>query len=58
MHNTSGVTGRKSADTFYFTDGIVYTYCGMAPGFDLKAKLSLSESVELAPEWKKKITNM
>ena len=45
VHNTSGITGRKSADTFYFTDGIVYTYCGMAPGFDLKAKLSLSESV-------------
>lgn len=34
----------------YITDGIIGTYCGIAPGFDLKAKFSLSESVELAPE--------
>lgn len=35
------------------TDEIVGTYCGIAPGFDRKAKLSLSESVELAPESQK-----
>lgn len=34
---------------FQIIDGTVGTYCGIAPAFDLKAKLSLSESVELAP---------
>lgn len=32
------------------TDKVIDTYCGIAPGFALKAKFSLSESVELAPE--------
>lgn len=41
----------NNSDTLcYITDGITGTYCGIAPGFDLKAKFSLSESVELAPE--------
>lgn len=53
LENTTRVASypNNSADIHcYITDETRSTYCGIAPGFDMKAKLSLSESVELAPK--------
>lgn len=53
LHSTRCPLTPMIPSTFFviqITDGITGTYCGMAPRLDLKAKFSLSESVELAPE--------
>lgn len=56
LENTTRVASypNSAAVLCYIIDEIVSTYCGIAPGFDMKAKLSLSESVELVP---RRVTN-